>query len=456
MKKLLLIAVSALFVVGCSKVDQVKSGTFNAYPNTTIGKAFDTSFGNAEWTDGETAKGEIFVEMNALIDEEFLIELAKIIYRDERYQHFQENVSINELVAEQFLKNPNELYGNYDKLSVVEASRPITCSLLDEAYPNYAPFCLEINEASLFLGHFKAIEPNYKYQSLSKFKYYVSSYPSLDEKIALTLAALPNPGSTITVQFDLSNGGDSFTLGYYGIKGGFPINKYMSEEEFLDFVYSSHAYKKSLFVEKPNDALNYSTKGSIKDSRDGKEYKVVTLLNGQTWMAENLDYKNEDSYCPQKGCAEGRMYLYNDSINICPDGFELPNGADLQNLKIYLRKSFGISKDSIAYGLMAENAWPVKTSDLIGFALKPTGDCKRRFELVLNEAEWAYDQVFKGISCEKSESYAGFWLKQKGSLVELLQKAYIEASFFNKNEYSLHDGDGGNFTNIRSIRCIRK
>ena len=72
------------------------------------------------------------------------------------------------------------------------------------------------------------------------------------------------------------------------------------------------------------------------DPRDGKKYKIVTidheLVGGvfvkRTWMAQNLNYEVEDSYCytNEKAYCEayGRLYTFNAAQEACPEGWHVP------------------------------------------------------------------------------------------------------------------------------------
>lgn len=127
--------------------------------------------------------------------------------------------------------------------------------------------------------------------------------------------------------------------------------------------------------------------GTMTDSRDGKTYKTVTLdLDGtsQTWMAENLKYEAEGSFCFDDECFEGvssnssigRMYSFvsmldsayfkgawededgyvdYDSVkwdmiadsldvlnfNMCPEGWHVARYEEWETLFSYLRNNFG-------------------------------------------------------------------------------------------------------------------
>lgn len=155
------------------------------------------------------------------------------------------------------------------------------------------------------------------------------------------------------------------------------------------------------------DTTDLSKKSSLipsailKDLRDGNEYKIIQIGN-QVWMAENLRYVTEDSYCyknKEENCLKyGRLYVnkhhcervegndkYGNSLrdrcrrmdgttlsdsmlHICPDLFHIPTRDDWDSL-------LHVFKEPQKAGLFlkSENGWRFSKNgaDITGFKVIP-------------------------------------------------------------------------------------
>ena len=152
------------------------------------------------------------------------------------------------------------------------------------------------------------------------------------------------------------------------------------------------------WIEKEVAVINKNIKyGSLKDSRDGRTYKTV-VIGSQTWMAENLNYKTDNSYCYKdsaKNCDEyGRLYTWAaamDSVGkwstngkgcgftktcspkypvrgVCPSGWHLPTKEEFETL---FSSVGGISVAGEA--LKSINGWGDSGRDAYGFTALHAG-----------------------------------------------------------------------------------
>jgi uncharacterized protein (TIGR02145 family) len=102
--------------------------------------------------------------------------------------------------------------------------------------------------------------------------------------------------------------------------------------------------------------------GTFTDTRDGKVYKTVKIGN-QTWMAENLAYKNnggcwaynKDSLNVAK---YGYLYSYDTAKKVCPAGWHLPTDAEWITLTEFLGGAKVAGRK-----LKSKTDWPLDASE---------------------------------------------------------------------------------------------
>lgn len=146
----------------------------------------------------------------------------------------------------------------------------------------------------------------------------------------------------------------------------------------------------TIWFDKNESLKNYLRASAVVDSfvdpRDENVYKVVKL-GKQTWMSENLNFMDttllpelsEESWCyggDNGNCTlYGRLYSWNVSQNICPEGWHLPDNSEWKELVEYIMNFYGLDEwyEVVPY-LISSASWKFYsfTSD-IGFSSLPAG-----------------------------------------------------------------------------------
>ena len=113
--------------------------------------------------------------------------------------------------------------------------------------------------------------------------------------------------------------------------------------------------------------------GTLTDPRDGKTYRTVKIGN-QVWMAENLNYEMEGSYCydndPENAKKYGRLYTWEAAMKAAPEGWHLPSKAEFETLL----SAVG-GRDASGAALKSTSGWDYdgNGTDSYGFSALPAG-----------------------------------------------------------------------------------
>ena len=121
---------------------------------------------------------------------------------------------------------------------------------------------------------------------------------------------------------------------------------------------------------------------TVKDA-GGRAYKTV-IIGSQHWMAQNLNYDVDESYCygnNSSNCTTyGRLYTLSAAEKACPVGWHIPTLSDWNTL-INLAKMGTYANGKPGYKLKSRTGWsdytyfgdPEDDRDGFGFSALPAG-----------------------------------------------------------------------------------
>lgn len=185
---------------------------------------------------------------------------------------------------------------------------------------------------------------------------------------------------------------------------------------------------------------------SMTDPRDGQIYQTIAI-GQQTWMAQNLNYKTDSSWCYLNDtlyCQRyGRLYTLRAALKACPQGWHLPDDKEWMTLELHLglpeaeKMRTGPRGESIDLGnrLKAPGKWHSMNAG----ATKATG---------FNALPAGYRHYYGEGSFQVESYFAGFW----SSTVRNGHKARTRGL----NDYDANIiRDANDHRNAYSVRCIK-
>jgi len=223
---------------------------------------------------------------------------------------------------------------------------------------------------------------------------------------------------------------------------------------------SSSVWSSSSFteIESSSSSMPTISYGEITDPRDKQKYKTV-VIGTQTWMAQNLNYAVDSSWCYDNSadsCAKyGRLYqwaaamgldaeyktdwdsVYVNRQGVCPEGWRIPNDDDWLTLLYYVEVNNG--SEEIDASLKSTSGWygDVAGTNRFGFSALPAG-----------ERNSNGDFYFAGYS-------ADFWSPWSGDEGCYWYLSYNFGTFYEGNELNKYYGNNADKIAAFSVRCIK-
>lgn len=150
--------------------------------------------------------------------------------------------------------------------------------------------------------------------------------------------------------------------------------------------YSSSSLSSSSAKSSSSSVIGYAgSYGKLADSRDNLIYKTVEI-DGQTWMAENLNYAADSTYClddKESNCKlYGRFYSRDVAMTACPAGWRLPIVGEFLRLFAYARTFSQSGYDELATLRSEKTDWigvmhpDSSIVNQLGFSALPLGIVK--------------------------------------------------------------------------------
>jgi len=204
--------------------------------------------------------------------------------------------------------------------------------------------------------------------------------------------------------------------------------------------------------------------GTFTDTRDGQTYKTVKI-GKQTWMARNLNYKTDNSWCYKNSadsCKKyGRLYNWDAAVKACSAGYHLPSREEWDILgkaigDEEMKKEIEMDRDNWVHWLGAAKKLKSKSgwnwykpdnksgngTDRFGFSALPGGYRDYRD---LREYSTGRLDRFSGVG------YFGYWW--------MATEESGDAYYLYMSIHSDHVGEKGHlYYNVKnegySVRCV--